>query len=435
MVIANPTPVLEGVVQQPHNSSLMPVDMGDYVINVAHIADDMPVWGSAPAARDRRLREFWIQEPILAGAIFTTIARYAAFGWSLKGPPRMVALVERMLHGVEFGKGWLQFILKVLIDLLTQDNGAFIEIIRASDSPTAPVISLKHLDSNRCIRTGRALEPVWYYDLNNRAHLLKWYQVSDLTECPSPIEEARGMQYCTVSRILKASQIIRDINTYEREKISGRFNGALHLVSGVTMSTINDALRQHSMQADSQGLLRYIQPVVIAALDPTKSVSVATVPLASLPENFQKDDAFKWYITQLALAFGADYQDFAPLPGGNLGSAQQSETLHLKSRGKGPRLFMSMLEHVFNFHGLLPSNVKFQFGDQDVAEDMQHARLTLNHAQELAARIMSMEITPEVARQIAVDRGDYDARYLEQFNESDVTPVGTGVNAESNDPV
>lgn len=434
MVIANPPPELESVVKQPYNGTLVPVDFNEYVINLAHVADDIPAWGSAPAERDRKLREFWITEPILAGAIFTTIARYAAFGWSLQGPPRMVSMVERVLHGVEFGQGWLQFILKVLIDLLTQDNGAFIEVIRASDSPTAPVVSLKHLDANRCIRTGRALEPVIYRDIHNNAHIMKWYQIAMLTECPSPIEFARGMQYCTVTRILKASQIVRDIRTYEREKVSGRFNRQIHLVSGVTMNTINDALRAHNLQADAQGLLRYIQPAVIAALDPTKSVSVATIELASLPDGFKKDEQFKWYITELALAFGADYQDFAPLPGGNLGSAQQSETLHLKSRGKGPRLFMSMLEHAMNFHGLLPQNVKFEFGDQDVAEDMQHARLRLNRAQERAARIQSLELTPQVARQIAVDMGDLDARYLSQFGEDDITPTGTGPEDEPTDP-
>lgn len=413
----NVEPVVNGVVKQAPDGE--GVFLGDYVLMFASLGDEIPAWGTAPRERDRKLREFFTQEPILHSAVFNTIARYVAFGWDLKGPERMVNMTERMLHGLEWGKGWQPWCTKFLLDAFTQDNGAFSEVVRTDDSPDAPVVTLKHLDSNKCIRTGRALEPVIYYDRDGVGHTLKWYQIIEYTEFPSAIEEARGMQYCAVSRLLKAAQIIRDITVYKREKIGGRFNREIHLVSGVQKRTLDDAIRQHSAEADSQGLVRYLQPLVIAALDPTSQVSVASIALASLPDGFDEDTAMKWYVNQLALAFAADYQDFAPLPGGNLGSAQQAETLHMKSRGKGPRLFMSSLEHIFNFHGIMPRSVTFTFGDQDVAEDTQHARMRLLRAQERAARITSGEISPSVARQIAVDCGDLDKKYLGELEAYD----------------
>jgi hypothetical protein len=401
------------VVKEPDAYQAEGGGISDYVLFYAAFAEELPAWGANPRSRDRALREFWPTEPILASALFTTVARYAAFGWQLRGPDRMVSIVERILHGSEFGQGWLPFITKVLLDLFTQDNGAFFEIIRESDDERAPTLSLKHLDSNQCIRTGRAEQPVIYYDEKNTGHKLKHYQVAMLTEFPSPIERARGMQYCTVTRMLRSAQIIKDITTYKREKLSGRHDRAIHLVSGVQSKTIEDALARRQATADAQGYTRYLQPVIIASLDPTKQVSKETIELASLPDGFDEDTTLKWYVSQLALAFGADYQDFAPLPGGNLGSAQQSETLHLKSRGKGPRLFMSMLEHIFNFHGVLPRSVRFTFGDQDVAEDTQHARMRLLHAQERAVRIKSGEISTDMARRMAVEIGDMDEAYLD----------------------
>lgn len=405
----------------------------DLVIRLSTVADDITPWSAHPKVRDGELRRFWPTEPLLASAIYSTAARYAAFGWTLTGPPRTVGVVQRLLHGVEFGRGWIPFISKVIIDLFTQDNGAFIEVVRADNTETSPVLSLNHLDANRCVRTGRRKVPVIYFDNQGNGHELKWFQVIDLVEMPSPIEEARGIQYCAVTRLLRAAQIMRDISIYKREKISGRFTRAIHLVSGVQRQTIINEMTRAREGADNQGLIRYMEPVIIGSLDPTANVSVATIELASLPDGFDAESELRWYVNQLALAFGTDYQDFAPLPGGNLGTAQQSQTLHLKSRGKGPKLFMSLLEHIFNFHGILPNTVTFTFGDQDIAEDMEHVELRKMRAQERDVRIKNGEITPQVARQIAVDDGDLDVKYLEMLNESDVTPVET-TTVPSNEP-
>lgn len=418
-------PQLEGVVQQPPVGGGLA--LGDFVLSFATAADEFPAWGTAPAARDRRLREFWPTEPVLAGALVSTVAKYAGFNWKLTGPQRQIRHYEVMFESSDRGRGWVGFISKVLFDLFTQDNGAFIEIVRTEDNETAPVINLNHLDSGRCIRTGRDLEPVWYRDLYGVLHTLKWYQVITIEEMPSPIEDARGMQYCAVTRLLRAAQIMRDIGIYKREKVSGRFNRAVHLVSGVQTRTVDDAIKQQRANADSMGLIRYIQPLIVGAVDPTARVSVATIDLASLPDGFDEDKTMRWYINQLALAFAGDYQDYSPLPGGGLGSSRQSQTLHLKGQNKGARLFMKLLESKFNYHGVLPRNIRFQFGEQDSNQDADAARLSQMRAEERSIRIASGEITPQMARQIAVDVGDLDPVYLTAIGEEDITPVGDGV--------
>lgn len=411
-------PLVNGVVRQPPDGD---IGFGEYVIAFASLADEFPVWGTAPAARDIKLREFWPTESVLASAVFSTVSRYAGFGWSLKGPNRQVDHYNTMYHSSDRGKGWLSLITKLLIDVFTQDNGGFLEIIRTDDDPRAPVINLNHLDSGRCIRTGRDFEPVIYRDLFGSSHLMKWYQVITVEEFPSPVESARGMQYCAVTRLLRAAQIMRDISIYKREKVSGRFNRAIHLVGGIQTRTIEDAMATQRAQADTQGLLRYIQPLVVGSLDPTARVSVDTIDLASLPDGFDEDKTMRWYINQLAQAFAGDYQDYAPLPGGNLGTAQQSDVLAEKAKGKGPRLFMSLLEHKFNWHGVMPRNVRFAFGDQDLTEDEQRTKLRVMRAEERKIRIDSGEITTEIARQLAVDAGDLDPAYLIAIGEEDIT--------------
>jgi hypothetical protein len=72
--------------------------------------------------------------------MFSTCARYAAFGWTLDGPDRTVNIYHKVLHQSEHGGGYHKLALKVLQDLFTQDNGAFVEVERTDDDSQAPAV-------------------------------------------------------------------------------------------------------------------------------------------------------------------------------------------------------------------------------------------------------------------------------------------------------
>src|SRR3990167_10349040 len=113
----NGAPPIDTVVKQPPETMAGP--MGDYIFWAAGVADSIPPWGTMPRERDMRLRQFWITESILASVIYTTVARYVAFGWTLNGPDRMVNIISRIINGFEWGKGWQHWLTKILIDLYT----------------------------------------------------------------------------------------------------------------------------------------------------------------------------------------------------------------------------------------------------------------------------------------------------------------------------
>lgn len=409
------------VVQDPYNGSIPLTDQ--FIIHMAQFADQIPAWGTQVVTRDKLLRSFFPSEPVLCSALFSTTSRYAAFGWSLEGYPRTAQRIQTMLHNSEHGEGWIPFAQKQLLDLFSQDNGAHMEFVRADSRPGSPVVQINHLDSGRCFRTGIREEPIVYTDIRGKQHVMKDYQVASSTEFPSAIEEMRGYQYCVLTRLLKAAQRIRDTETFISEKIHGRNPGAIHLVSGVSTKQVKEALGIQQEDADARMMARYVTPLIIGSIDPTANVSAATLQFANLPDGFDEEIANRWYINQLALAFGADYQDFAPLPGGNLGSAHQAEVLHLKSRGKGPALFMRMYEHKFNFHGVMPNTVQFSFGEQDVALDTELEALRMARAKRLRELVDSFILTPQVARQILMDYGDLKQEYLALFQETNATPT------------
>ncbi len=388
---------------------------------VAQVADEIVQWGTAPKLRDRQLKEFAYSESTWLSALGTVIARNVGFDWTLRGSPQVVARVQEVLNSANLGKGWDEFIAKVSMDLYTQDSGAFVEIVRAADAPEGLVIGLNHLEAARCWHTGNPEQPVVYQDLSSVFHRLKWYQVSTISEMPATVERLPGMQLCALTRMLRAAQIIKNVSIYKEEKTGGRFHRALHVVQGITQKQIQDAVTKVELKSDAQGLLRYPGNLIMSAQKPDAKVDIKTLELASLPDGWDDKTIFEQYIAIIALAFLEDYQEFAPLPGGNLGTSQQSETLHKKARGKGPALFKKHITRMMNFE-VLPRNVLFEYQEQDIGEEGEVAEVSKIRAETRQIQIDSGEIDPDAARQIALDAGDISLPVFKQMGGSDVTP-------------
>lgn len=237
----------------------------------AEYGSEITPWGHNPKMRDRQLREFIPTETYFASALGVVSSRNAAFSWHLEGPPRLATRMQDVLENSNQGEGYEDLILKLSQDLYSQDSGAFLEVVREADSPDAPLIGLNHLDAYRCYHTGSPMAPVVYQDRKGQYHLLKWYQVVTLAEMPSPVEGLYGIQLCALSRLLKASQIIKNISTYMQEKTGGRFNRAIHMIAGVTQKQVQDAIDGQANVASAQGLLRYIQPLIVSSVDPNST--------------------------------------------------------------------------------------------------------------------------------------------------------------------
>jgi len=401
-----------------------------YILWVAAVADAITPWGQSPKMRDRQLRAFIPTENFLASALGIVTARNTALSWAVEGPPRTARIYQDILLNADLGEGWEDFITKISLDLYSQDSGAYVEIIRASDSPDAPCIGINHLDAGRCYPTGDPKIPFIYLDRLNAYHYMKYYQIVNLMELPSPIEHAvKGvfykLQFSALTRLMRAAQVIRNISVYREEKTGGRFNRAIHLVKGITPQQIRDALEKQQVVADSKGLQRYLEPLMVGSVAPNVDVGHDTIEMASMPDGYDEEVTFKLYISAIAMAFLTDYQEFAPLPGGNLGTSAQSYILHLKSRGKGPALFQKIMSHFLNFRGVLPQNVEFRWTELDVQAETEKAALAELRAKERAERIVSGEITPAVARQMARDSGDLAPEIFDSMGGLDLTPNET----------
>ena len=388
---------------------------------VASVAEEISAWGLSPTLRDRQLRAFWPTESYFCSALGTVTARNAASSWNIDGPPRTSRQMQEVLDNANRGEGWQDLMSKTSMDLYTQDKGAFWEVVRATDGPEGVLIGLNNLDAERCEHTGNPEFPVVYRDRLERFHRLAWWQVVTLAEMPVPLEGKPGLQMCALSRMLRAVQVIRNITLYKEEKTGGRFTRAIHIVKGVTRAQMDDALAKATGRADAQGALRYVQPLIVPAVDPKADIDLKTLELAGMPDGYDEEQTFKMYITIIAMAFLSDYQDFSPLPGGNLGTSAQSTILHLKTKGKGPALFRKIITHALNFK-VLPKAATFRFDELDIQADQDQAFVRKTRAETRAVQVNSGELTPEAARQLALDAGDIPQEVFDKLGGVDVTP-------------
>lgn len=414
-------------IQNKPEESLSPGFVGYLTLMLSSVADNMPAWGVNVQLRDQELRRFWPTESFMAGAVASIGMRDAGYDWEVHhSSTKVEQATTDMLKAAISGKntvGWVPYMMRESQDLNTQDNGGFTELIRDPSmdatsifkGPMAPVIGIAHLDADRCSRTGNAEYPVVYVDDNDKKHKLAWYQVIPFSDFPSPIEKMNGVGFCGVTRALRLAQIMKSIFIYKDEKISGRHFKSIHLVSGVSRTELEDAKNRGKEEASNAGQIRYIDPVILASLDPEKPVSTATIDLASLPDGFNMDTEMQWYIAGLALDFGTDYQDFAPLPGGNIGSSEQSLMLNRKSSGKGPRARMRMFSEAFKNYGVIPRGAELIFNDKNQQEEMEAQTIRTKAVEETAMAINANILTPEAGARQLVARGIYKEKDIAEI--------------------
>jgi len=359
--------------------------------------------------------------------VYSMCAKVAALDYKLEGPRKAIARYNDILQCADLGGGWLKFLFKVTQDMLVQDNGGFIELLRQpGKNPQSAVDGVAHLDSQRCVQTGNPLQPVNYVDADGDVHEMKWHEVMVMTDMPASREKLKGYGFCAVSRVLRGAQILRDIGVYKRQKLSGKRTPGLLFVKGMRKGAIEAAIeRSQEEEIQSRGRTIYTGPVVLAANDPGTELDAKLIDLAGLPDGYDEDSLFKWYITSLALAFGTDYSEFAPLPGGNLGTASQVESMAAKSRGKGPGVILQQYEYAMNYY-ILPNTLTFQFTSTD--PEAEEARIALSHARakERALRVNSREITPRQALILAIAEEDAPESFLAEFDANAAVEIANG---------
>lgn len=425
-------------------------------------ASDAPEWWRVHQY-DAFTENFWPTEPFLASAVATVASQYSARTWFLDGPKRAVKTTMDMLESADNGRGMVSLFLKLIQDLKTRNNGAFLGLPRdgfdyaeiasrdaierykpaekalklSSSGRLPPVVGLEHLDSSACWRTGDPLYPVLYRDpINGNTLYLPWHMVVPMAELPHPKVRYGGIQLCAVSRVLRAAQIIAAHEIYKLEKITGRSPEDMILFTGVNRQEVRDQLAYGTEQADNENLLRWQDAALVFGINPERPATATTLSLKSTGGFGDMNAELQWYITVVALGFLETYQTFAPLQSGNLGNSQQSIILAEGAAGKGPALWEKMITQIMHQYAIVPRNCTWRFGEKSIRYETDLWNLTNTQMDAMIKLKRDLEVPAPVVYQIMADNAIIlNDEYLAMLGERDQTDNVTVADDDQDAPV
>lgn len=391
---------------------------GGYRDSFAGLAPTPPRYWSFE--RDFALKATMFHEAMWVSAINKAITKIAAQGWQVEDTDdssRRTDRAQRLMHTAD-GKGWVHFISRHLQDFLLTDNGAFVEVVRASNARGSRILGLMHLDSSRCTRTGDPDVPVIYRDLKGVLHELKDYQVLPFADMPNPSESWFGVGFCAASRAYRTIYKLASIEQYVTEKVSGNGALAINIVKGVSPRDLDTALNTADQEQARKGKYLHKGAIVVPVLG-DMSIELITIPLAEIPDGFdakqERDNAYIIY----ANAIGVAVQDIQPLGHQGLGTGTQSVILDEAAEGQGLAAWRKMFEHTINEY-ILPETTTFSFVTNDIRDQKAQAEVEKMRAETRNIQVEGGVITTAMALQMASDIGDVPKEFLP----NDVTPAG-----------
>lgn len=413
------------VVKQPSGAGPLTVLLGPAVWAtglLAHVqgVNGLPLRSAANKARDGILAATPGLENMWASALNIAITKQAALGFRIEDQEdstRRTDNAQSLL--LNFDGNYVHGVSRHLHDYLTTDNGAFVEVVRASSAAGSRILGLMHLDSLRCWRTGDPNKPVVYCDLRGAYHVLDADDVLLFADMPSPRVELRGVGMCAASRAFEAILKLTAIETYFREKVSGSRNLAIHIVTGLNTQQLSEALADTRDEQERKGYVLYRGSTILGTINPTSAPAVVTIPLAEVPDGFDVETERDAALLIYANAIGIALQELKPLSGQGLGTGTQSVILDEAAEGRGIAAWRRDWTHQIS-HRVLPKATTFYLALNDIRDKKAQAEVAKLRADERAVRLSSGEISQAEARQIALDAGDLPP----ELAQSDATAGG-----------
>ena len=368
-----------------------------------------PFWSQR---RDDYLAATVFHEDMWQGAVGVATTKMAALGWEVKSE---VGLRARKGHDLlmasEGGSGWVNFISKHIQAFLLTGNGAFVEIVRASRSNGSRVLGLMHLDPHRCVRTGDPHIPVLYRDRKGSIHELREHQVFMISDMPDHRELHFGVGHCAAERAYSTIYKLSAIEQFIREKVAGRKPLAIHFLSGVLKSHVEDILQSAQGEAARRGVQSYMG-AAIATIAGDQPPTLVTVPLAEIPIGFVPQEERQNGYLIYARALGLDVQDLQPLSSGAMGTATQSRVLDEKAKGMGATVaWRQAFTHMLN-EFVFGEYVNFYFIEKDYRDQRAAQEVTSARASYIASIIQAGIITPQQGLQLLVDAKDLPRDFM-----------------------
>lgn len=410
-----------------------------------------PYWSRA---RDVELGRFWMREDHVSSSLgmfaskFSSIPiRVQARDTSIKAHVKQADLLTSLLNTAsDFGQGWSgSFAVRFIMDLTTQDNGAFAEVlgdaplrtdrvtgyrIRDTSKPRENFYGLAHLDSQRCIRTSSPIYPVLYQDVSGNIFKLHHSRVLHTSSLPSNRVRLNRVGFCALSRMVNTAQHLWDISTMEQEELGSRPKRRIIIAKqGITATEVRDAFQAADSVMDAQGLRRYSKNVVIGLSNqkPTSanSIEIDVQDLHSALAGEDKEMSITLGMFLIALALGIPPRWLWPASSTGATKADAMYQ-HIAGMGGGIGHLLVVMKSLLGGDSLSevlgkPIGPQYEvvFDYQDDEQDRQQAEIRKIRSEVSEKNTATGVWSIQVARQQALSAGDITEQQYEDMELED----------------
>lgn len=400
-----------------------------------------PYWSKS---RDSFLRDFWTNNVALKTAVSTFVNKAVTVPFNIQAKDRTIMRHVRQGRRFELElrrnsgtlnigpmKGFKHTFKQFLIDLVTQDNGAF-ALIMGGGEADGPIVGapsgLMHVDSERCTRTSNPEFPVVYIHTDGFTYKFHHSRIIEMTNLPSPNSNLNGVGLCPVSCCIEAAMEIWDIYQYSAEKFGSRPpRQILYAKKGATLKSLQAAIDLWKQKLDQESRSHFGGTLLLAPSIPTQEVELATLDLNSAPDGFDREQVVMQDMASIAAAFGMDLLDLAFSFGLQGQTRANAGVQDRKGRGKGVgevlETFKERLEEYY-----LPEHLTFRMDYLDDDQDEQRSIIRNTRSQARQRDLLSEVTTIRTERELMLEEGEITQEQFEDMElESGRLPSGLDV--------
>lgn len=380
----------------------------------------LPARSPLTLPRDTVLRASPLLDGMWAAALKKSIQKQVARGWTVDDSKDIATRTRRAQALFDaFDGDFESGLQKHLQDFLLCDNGAWVEIARATRGGASRVEGLYHLDSHRVFRTRDPDIPAYYQTLKGGWKELRADFVQNFTDLPSSDLMLNGVGLCAASVAWETVIKMQAIETYFREKVTGQNARAVHLISGISDKQLRTGLQTATEDQIQKGLLVYKGAVMIPGFDTERPPSFVTIPLSDIPDGFDLETERERADAIYSHAVGLFIGDLRPLTGQGLGNGQQARILEESAEGMGLAAWAKQWATFTK--RVVPTTTTFAWSSRDITDRTKEAEWQAKTIKNITDMQTAGLIDTRAGQQLLLD-----AKILpKEIAPPDLTPGGT----------
>ena len=392
--------------------------------------------------RDKFLWECVLRSDILSSALNITSARLYSIPFNVVAKDKENRRIREVAYWSDLllKLSWSREIYPFILDWQGQDNGAFLEVIGAGE-PSGPIeptlvpgtqtylygLGLRHLDSQRSIRTGDPTYPVIYEALDEKGRIKRYKlhksRVVFTSQMRSPRLRMNGVGLCATSRCLRHVQHMDDIDILKEEWLGTRPVSEIVFGRGFSAKELENAFLKTEEKSNNDRLKRFSKVVFLgmeASPEIIRAASLERISLKRLPEGYDEEKSITVALNVIAMALGFDVRVLWPATVRGATRAD-AEVQHLQTMTKTPGTWITEIETQLN-EKFSPVTCYVSAAQEDIQQDSVQAANQQARAMVRKTLLDSGQIDQLVALQMMLEDGDINEKqygYLVKRYEED----------------